>query len=69
MPRHSETVAAPRTTTRAVGDAPDRVGRYRGIICGFLFLSTTINYEERQVLGTLGRRSRRCQPQSRLLLG
>src|SRR6266850_4582750 len=30
-----------------------RVGRYRWVICGLLFLATTINYIDRQVIGIL----------------
>ena len=33
--------------------APARVGRYRGVICGLLFLAATINYIDRQVIGIL----------------
>jgi ACS family hexuronate transporter-like MFS transporter len=30
-----------------------RIGRYRWVICGLLFLATTINYVDRQVIGIL----------------
>ena len=33
--------------------AAARVGRYRWIICGLLFLAATINYVDRQVIGIL----------------
>jgi MFS transporter, ACS family, aldohexuronate transporter len=33
--------------------APARVGRYRWVICGLLFLAATINYIDRQVIGIL----------------
>ncbi|MGH9385341.1 MAG: MFS transporter [Vicinamibacterales bacterium] len=33
--------------------APVRVGRYRWVICGLLFLAATINYIDRQVIGIL----------------
>src|SRR5262245_12619898 len=33
--------------------AAARVGRYRWVICGLLFLATTINYVDRQVIGIL----------------
>jgi MFS transporter, ACS family, hexuronate transporter len=36
-----------------VETAPARVGHVRWIICGLLFLATTINYIDRQVLGIL----------------
>lgn len=35
-------------------DAPSaRIGRYRWVICGLLFLATVINYVDRQMLGVL----------------
>jgi MFS transporter, ACS family, aldohexuronate transporter len=39
------------SVTEAV--APARVGRYRWVICGLLFLAATINYIDRQVIGIL----------------
>ena len=33
--------------------APVRVGRYRWVVCGLLFLAATINYIDRQVIGIL----------------
>src|SRR5215831_8339875 len=33
--------------------APARVGNYRWVICGLLFLAATINYIDRQVIGIL----------------
>ena len=43
---------------RVRGDAPSahpagRVGRFRWTICGLLFIATTINYVDRQVIGIL----------------
>jgi len=38
---------------RQVVTAPARVGRYRWVICGLLFLAATINYIDRQVIGIL----------------
>jgi ACS family hexuronate transporter-like MFS transporter len=46
-------VEAPRVAAEATAGAPPRVGRYRWIICALLFLATTINYLDRQVLGIL----------------
>src|SRR3989442_7718191 len=43
-----ERVKAPAPAT-----ATARVGRYRWVICGLLFLATTINYIDRQVIGIL----------------
>ncbi len=39
--------------TTAAGTASVRVGRYRWVICGLLFLAATINYVDRQVIGIL----------------
>ena len=44
------------TTTVAAGDSPSlasTVGRYRWLICSLLFLATTINYIDRQVLALI----------------
>jgi ACS family hexuronate transporter-like MFS transporter len=53
MPGPTERVEAPREALGATAGAPARVGHYRWIICAFLFLATTINYVDRQVLGIL----------------
>src|SRR3989442_15615488 len=37
----------------AAAPAAARIGRYRWVICGLLFLATTINYIDRQVIGIL----------------
>jgi len=37
----------------AAAPAPARVGNYRWLVCGLLFLATTINYIDRQVIGIL----------------
>src|SRR2546428_13497788 len=37
----------------AAPPAAARIGRYRWVICGLLFLATTINYIDRQVIGIL----------------
>src|SRR3954470_9866643 len=37
----------------AAAPAPARVGHYRWVVCGLLFLATTINYVDRQVIGIL----------------
>jgi MFS transporter, ACS family, hexuronate transporter len=47
-----ELVSAAHQAT-PVETAPARVGHVRWIICGLLFLATTINYIDRQVLGIL----------------
>jgi ACS family hexuronate transporter-like MFS transporter len=39
--------------TPAAAPAAARIGRYRWVICGLLFLATTINYIDRQVIGIL----------------
>src|SRR5215510_703102 len=39
----------------AVETVPERVGRYRWVICGLLFFATTVNYVDRQVLGILSK--------------
>jgi ACS family hexuronate transporter-like MFS transporter len=46
-------VEAPRGASGAIAGAPARVGGYRWIVCALLFLATTINYVDRQVLGIL----------------
>ena len=38
---------------RESGPAPSRVGNIRWTICALLFVATTINYMDRQVLGIL----------------
>lgn len=63
----SNEVTVPRTQTAqgsfvvevdasrpAVGAAAT-LGRYRWVICGLLFFATTINYIDRQVMGSLRR--------------
>src|SRR4030095_10042645 len=37
----------------AAAPATARAGHYRWIVCGLLFLATTINYIDRQVIGIL----------------
>lgn len=37
----------------AEADAAPRVGRYRWVICGLLFLAVVVNYVDRQILGVL----------------
>src|SRR3954453_12012396 len=37
----------------AAAPAPARVGHYRWVVCGLLFLATMINYVDRQVIGIL----------------
>src|SRR5215218_3253536 len=52
MPTRSVPIAAhPSSTTAAVAGA--RVGHYRWFICALLFIATTINYIDRQVIGIL----------------
>ena len=41
------------TTAGAVGQSGARVGYFRWVVCALLFLGTTINYIDRQVLGLL----------------
>jgi ACS family hexuronate transporter-like MFS transporter len=53
MPGRSDVVETRRGETRPIAGAPARVGGYRWIICALLFLATTINYLDRQVLGIL----------------
>ena len=53
MPGRSDVVETRRGDTEAIAGAPARVGGYRWIICALLFLATTINYLDRQVLGIL----------------
>ncbi len=53
MPGRSDVVETPRADAEAVADARAGVGGYRWIICALLFLATTINYLDRQVLGIL----------------
>jgi len=43
-------IHAPPTTARA---ASGSIGRYRWVICGLLFFSTTVNYLDRQVISYL----------------
>jgi ACS family hexuronate transporter-like MFS transporter len=45
-------MALPSYRTQAMA-APARVGNYRWVICGLLFLAATINYVDRQVIGIL----------------
>src|SRR5256885_16214884 len=45
--------ALPAERARISAAAAPRIGRYRWIICGLLFLATTINYVDRQVIGIL----------------
>jgi MFS transporter, ACS family, hexuronate transporter len=49
----SEVVDTRRGDAEETGGAPAHVGAYRWIICALLFLATTINYLDRQVLGIL----------------
>src|SRR5437763_14739090 len=57
LPTGSPTV--PRTTDSTTDSAPpapaggDAGGRYRWVVCGLLFLGTTINYIDRQILSLL----------------
>ena len=44
---------ATRTTTAAPAVRTTRVGHFRWVICGLLFLAATINYVDRQVIGLL----------------
>ncbi len=53
MPGRSHVVETPQAASQPGPNAPVRVGHYRWIICGLLFLATTINYLDRQVLGIL----------------
>lgn len=46
-------VEAIQDAPEAFAGAPARVGHFRWIICALLFLATTINYLDRQVLGIL----------------
>ena len=41
------------SSSLSVPTAPTRVGRYRWVICSLLFLATTINYMDRQILSLL----------------
>ena len=43
----------PRTIDAPPGLAPFAAGRYRWLICALLFLATTINYIDRQILALL----------------
>ena len=43
------------STVPASGSIATTVGRYRWLICGLLFLATTINYIDRQVLSMLAK--------------
>src|SRR5215218_1209198 len=52
MPTRSVPIAAhPSSATAAV--ASTRVGHYRWFICALLFIASTINYVDRQVIGIL----------------
>jgi ACS family hexuronate transporter-like MFS transporter len=53
MSGRSDVVETPPAAAEAIAVAPARVGGYRWIICALLFLATTINYLDRQVLGIL----------------
>jgi ACS family hexuronate transporter-like MFS transporter len=53
MPGTSDVAETPQVDAEAIATAPARVGGYRWIICALLFLATTINYLDRQVLGIL----------------
>jgi ACS family hexuronate transporter-like MFS transporter len=53
MPGRSDVVETRRSDTQAIAAAPARVGGFRWIICALLFLATTVNYLDRQVLGIL----------------
>jgi ACS family hexuronate transporter-like MFS transporter len=46
-------VESPRSAAGVIAGSPPPVGHYRWIICALLFLATTINYVDRQVLGIL----------------
>ena len=48
---NEETMAAAAGVARPT--VADRVGRYRWLICAMLFLATTINYMDRQIIGVL----------------
>src|SRR5213082_1293531 len=52
----SESVKETTSTARIAntGTEPERIGRYRWVICALLFCATTINYMDRSVLGVLG---------------
>jgi len=41
------------STIPATGSLANSIGRYRWVICGLLFLATTINYIDRQVLALI----------------
>ncbi len=41
------------TGSQATGSLANSIGRYRWLICGLLFLATTINYIDRQVLSLI----------------
>jgi len=46
-------MAMPSLQRNAVAARSPRIGRFRWTICGLLFLATTINYVDRQVIGIL----------------
>jgi ACS family hexuronate transporter-like MFS transporter len=53
MPGRSDVVKTPQYEADEIAGAPARGVGYRWIICALLFLATTINYLDRQVLGIL----------------
>src|SRR5499425_3707250 len=46
-------MAMPNVREAAAAAPAPRIGRYRWLICGLLFLAATINYIDRQVIGIL----------------
>jgi MFS transporter, ACS family, aldohexuronate transporter len=53
-PRLDASLPAAGAAGLAASGAPAKIGHYRWTICALLFLATTINYIDRQVLGILG---------------
>jgi ACS family hexuronate transporter-like MFS transporter len=53
MPGYSDMAEAPQEAGKISGGGPGSIGHVRWIICALLFLATTINYLDRQVLGIL----------------
>jgi len=50
QPRSSAPERAPEAENEISKSLPSRTGSYRWLICGLLFLATTINYVDRQIL-------------------
>src|SRR2546423_6759165 len=53
VPMHTESDDSPRSVLASRPMPPDGVGRFRWVICALLFVATTINYMDRQILGVL----------------